>query len=71
MNYSTEEVIQLESLNEVDRIYGKFEKILKGFKEIRGDEFSYSIDIDYNKLELSIKMSFNQDVNTETTPQAN
>ncbi len=71
MNYSTEEVIQLKDLNEVDRIYGKFEKILKGFKEIRGNEFSYSIDIDYNKLELNIKMSFIQDANTETASQVN
>jgi len=73
MNYSTVEVIKLESLEDLDKYYHKFENYCSEFQEIKGNGFSYDIDVDYDEMELTININFDweEDDNTEGDPGLN
>jgi hypothetical protein len=59
MEIKQEDIIMCQDLESLDYAYNKFKDICDKFKKIREDKFEYSLNIDYDKLELTISMVFN------------
>ena len=72
--FEQKEVAIFESLEKLDEYYEKFKDALDRYKEVRGDKFTYELDPDYDKLELTISFTLNlkkEDDYSERDPQLN
>jgi hypothetical protein len=68
------DVLKVGSIEELEYFYSKFIKTCERYKEQRGDGFQFTIDPDYDKLELEVTLNFlDLDTNdyTERDPQLN
>lgn len=66
--------LKVETLQDLEYFYSKFKTTCERYKKERGDKFEYSIDPDYDNLELEVTLNFlESDYNdyTERDPQLN
>lgn len=68
-----EEVIRCRDLDALSEAETSFNKICKTYKDVMKDNFEYDIDVDYETLDISIKMEFKQEENdnSEGDPKLN
>lgn len=61
------EVIEFEDLDSMNHYYERFDSICKRFKEVRGDKFSYDMDIDFDDMTLTIDLNFKKEEYNDNT----
>ena len=63
----------VEDLESLEKLYGYFKKSCEKFKKAQGEDFRYSLDVDYEELTLKVYLSLKVEDNdyTERDPKLN